>query len=126
MQNKEKIHRARKNWVDLVIVAHLEHHVQEVFTVRQRVIGVNKGETHAKAVCHCGQCGNLGNETQRLAIERLFIEHVFCIRIKSAKSCDRRNEHAHGVCVVVETINETLTHVFVNEGVMGDIEGPLV
>ena len=47
------------------------------------------------------------------------IVDVLRILVVRRERGDGRDHHAHGVCVVVESFEETLTYVFVNEGVIG-------
>ena len=74
---------------------------------------------------HCGDCRNLGNQSQHLFVERARSENIFRLWIESAKCGDSRNEHAHWVCVVMEAVNKALAHVFVNHRVMGDFVVPI-
>ena len=48
----------------------------------------------------------------------------FAPSVERAECGKSGDEHPHGVSVVVKSINETLTHVLVNEGVVGDVVMP--
>ena len=77
VQDEQGVHCASQYGVHLVVVANLEHHVQEVLAVGQRVVWHDEGETLAEAVTHCSDGGNLCYEAKNLLVECVFIEDVF-------------------------------------------------
>ena len=54
----------------------------------------------------------------------LDVEDIFCVGIKSRERAERRFKHAHRMRVVVKAVDHLLD-VFVDEGVIGDVPGPL-
>ena len=126
VENEQNIHCMGKDWVDLVLITDFEHHVEEVFAIRQSIVWRHEGEALAEAVTHGGNGWDFCNKSHYLLIERVCIEDVFCVVVESSECCYRRNEHAHWVSVVVEAIYKSLTHVFVNHGVMCDIKFPFL
>ena len=68
--------------------------------------------------------GILPIEAVGLLAARFRIENVFGVGIKRGKSGDGGNQHAHGMGVVVKSV-EKFFDAFVNEGVMRDVVGPV-
>ena len=52
------------------------------------------------------------------------IENILGVGIESPQRAQGGNEHAHRMSVVVKTVHDLLD-ALVNEGVMGDVPGPL-
>ena len=77
------------------------------------------------AIGECGERGHFTDQTIGLLAAGLRIEDMACVRIESGERRNGGNEHAHGVGIVMKAIEKFLD-AFVNEGVMGDVVGPLL
>ena len=124
VEDEEDVHRALEDRVDLVVVADLPHHREEVGGEREVVVGVVEGQADREAVAHGrdGRC--LGDQSEHLLAAGLGVAHLFRPVVEGSERCHRRDEHAHRVGVVVEAVHEALAHVLVDEGVVGDVVGP--
>ena len=71
-----------------------------------------------------GQGWHLGNESNRLTVQVLGVFNVFGVFVISRECANCRDHHAHGVSVVVETFQETLANVFMDEGMEGNFRFP--
>ncbi len=102
----------------------LPHHRQEVGGERQGVVRVDEGHAHAEPVGGGGQGGHLGDEPDDLLVAGLDVEDVLGVAVEGGQGGYRRYQHAHGVGVIVEALEEALAHVLVDEGVLGDLAFP--
>src|SRR5664280_1224649 len=100
------------------------HHGQEIGGEFQRVVRIDEGHAHAEPVGGCRQSGHLGDQADDLLVPRLDVEDVLGVEVEGGERSHRRNQHSHGMGVVVEPLEEALPHVFVNERVMGDLVLP--
>ena len=125
VEDEEDVEGALEDRVDLVL-ADLPHHVEEVGGVGELVVGEDRRHPDAEAVAVGGQRGHLGDEPQDLLVAVLDVEDVLGLGVVRRQRGDTRQEHAHGVGVVVEALHEALADVVVEEGVVDDVEGPLV
>ena len=60
-----------------------------------------------------------------MLVQVVGIKYVLRVVIKRSECSNCRDEHAHWVGVVVESIDEPLSHVLVNHRVVGDVVIPL-
>ena len=96
----------------------LPHHGEEVGGEVERVVRVDEGHAHAEAVGGGGQRGHLGDEADDLLVAGVGVEDVLGVEVERGQSGHRRDQHAHGVGVVVEALEEALAHVLVDERVV--------
>ncbi len=123
--NSTSIARARTGSALVVRLGDLPHHREEVLGEAQVVVRVDEGHAHAETVRRGGEGRHLGDEPHDLAIAHPGVGDVLRLGIERRERCDRRDEHAHRVRVVVEALEESLAHVLVDEGVVGDLAHPL-
>ena len=71
-----------------------------------------------------GERRHLANQAIGLFAARFRVKDIFCIRIERGKRGNRRNQHSHGMGVVMKTIEKFLD-AFVNKSVMCDVVGPV-
>jgi hypothetical protein len=63
---------------------------------------------------------------RRICLSRLLlVVDVLRVVVERAERAHRADEHAHRVGVVVETVDEALAHVLVDERVVDDVVVPL-
>ena len=105
-------------------LGHLPHHRQEVGCEVEGVVGVDEGHAHREAVGGGGQGGHLGDEPDDLAATRVGIEDLLGVEVERRQRRHRRHEHPHGMGVVVEALQETLSYVLVDIGVVCDLVAP--
>ena len=72
------------------------------------------------------QGGHLRDKSNDLTVEVLRVVDVLGLGVIGRECRDGGDQHTHGVCVVVETFEESLAHVLVNEGVIRDVLSPLI
>ena len=87
----------------------LPHHGEEVRREREGVVGVDEGHAHAEAVGGGGQRGHLGDQPDDLLVAGLDVEDVFGVEVEGGQRGDGRDQHAHRVGVVVESLEEALS-----------------
>ena len=104
----------------------LPHHREEVGGEGQRVVGVDEGHAHAEPVGGRRQGRHLGDQADDLLVAGFGVEDVLGVEVEGGQGGDRRYQHPHGVGVVVEALEEPLSDVLVDEGVVGDLVAPLV
>ena len=78
----------------------------------------------AEAVGGGGQGRHLGDEPDDLLVAGLGVEDVLGVEVEGRERGDGRDQHAHGVGVVVEALEEALAHVLVDERVVRDVVLP--
>ena len=124
MKNEQNVHCLFENRIELIVVADLPHHRQEVRRERNIVIRVVEREPNAKSVAHRSDCWGLSDEAKHLLVATRRIVNVFGSVIERSQRSERRNEHSHRVSVVVKTVDKALTHVFVDKRVVCDVMTP--
>ena len=102
----------------------LPEHGEEVGGEVERVVGVDEGHPDAEAVRGGGQRRHLGDQTDDLLVPGLRIEDVLGVEVEGRQRGDGRDEHAHGMGVVVEALEEALADVLVDERVVRDVVAP--
>ena len=102
----------------------LPEHGEEVGGEVERVVGVDEGHPDAEAVCGGGQRRHLGDQADDLLVPGLRVEDVLGVEIEGRQRRDGRDEHAHGVGVVVEALEEALADVLMDERVVRDVVAP--
>ena len=124
MEDEQHVHRPLEARVDFV-VADAPHHVEEVARERQRVVGVYERQADREAVAHGCERGHLRDQAQDLLVAAVLVVDVFGVVVERAERTHCAHEHAHRVCVIVESVDEALAHVLVDERVMDDVVVPL-
>ena len=124
MENEQNVHCLFKYRVELVVVTNLPHHRQEVRREGNVVVWVVERKPDTESVAHRGNCRGLSDEAKHLLVATYRVIDVFGAVIERSQRSERGNEHSHRVSVVVETVDKTLTHVFVNERVVRDVMAP--
>ncbi len=107
-------------------LGHLPHHREEVAGEVEGVVGIDEGHAHREAVGGGGQGGHLGDEPDDLATAGLGVEDLLGVEIERRERRHRGDEHPHGMGVVVEPLEEPLSYVLVDVGVLGDLVSPSV
>ena len=105
-------------------LGHLPEHGEEVVGEVEGVVGIDERHAHAEAVGGGGQRRHFGDEADDLLVARLGIEDLLGVEVEGREGGDGRDQHAHGMGVVVEALQEALAHVLVDEGVVGDLVAP--
>ncbi|MCY1441084.1 hypothetical protein D9M71_573870 [compost metagenome] len=95
----------------------VEHHVQEVFRVRQVVARVHHGLAHGVLVNHRGQGRHLGNQTDRGDFAVLRVIDVQRVMVERRQGADHAAHDGHRVGVAAEAVEEGL-QLLVNHGVV--------
>ena len=102
-----------------------EKHVQKISRIAELVIGVNKGHAQRMAISKGGDGGHLADQAVGLFLAGFLAEDVFGVVIESGERRDGRDHHAHGMGIVVKTVQKLLD-TFVDEGVMADMPSPVL
>src|SRR3954447_13879564 len=123
MQDEEHIQRLRDPRIRLVAALHLEQHREEVLGVVELVVGIDIREAHAVAIGPGREGGDLGDQPDRRHVALLRVVDVLRVRIEGRERADVRQQHAHRVGVVAESLVQLLD-VLVGEGVVGDVVDP--
>ena len=126
VENQEDFHRLVQRRVDLVRVADLEHHVQEVRRVIERVVGEDVGQTHGVAVRRGGHGWHLGDQPHDLFHADVRIVDVFGFGVEGRKTSDAGGEQPHRMRVVVVRVVHPGAELLVKEGVVGDLVDPRI
>ena len=125
VEDEQDVERLGQHRVGLEAgLGHLPHHREEVGREVELVVGVDEGHPHAEPVGRRGQGGHLGDEPDDLLVARDRVEDLLGVEIEGRQGGHRRDQHPHGVGVVVEPLEEPLAHVLVDEGVHGDLALP--
>ena len=126
MQDEENVEGLGQNRVGFIVrLGDSPHHRKEVRGEVEAVVWVDERHANAVAVCASGNGRHLGDQANDLLLTTFEIEDVLRVGVEGGKCGKGRNKDAHGVSVVVEALHEALAHVFVNEGVVGDLVGPI-
>jgi len=75
-------------------------------------------------VSKCGNRRHFRNQPVNLFPTRFFIEDVLGVGIERRKCAQRRDQNSHRMRVVMKAIHHLL-NALVDEGVMGDVPGPV-
>ena len=126
VEDEQHVHRPLEHRIELVPVADLPHHLQEVARVRQAVVRVVERQPDREAVAHRGDRRRLGDQPQDLLLAGLLVEDLLRVVVERPERRDCRHEHAHRVGVVVEPVDEPLAHVLVDVRVVRDVGRPLL
>ena len=116
--------RARTGSASNLRLGHLPEHGEEVGREVERVVGVDEGHADAEAVRGGRQRRHLGDQADDLLVAGLGVEDVLGVEIEGGQGGDGRDEHPHGMGVVVEALEEALADVLVDERVVGDVVPP--
>ncbi|CAB4564508.1 unannotated protein [freshwater metagenome] len=126
MQDEENVEGLGQNRVGFIVrLGDSPHHRKEVRGEVEAVVGVDERHADAVTVCTSGDGRHLGDQANDLLLTTFEVEDVLGVGVEGGKRSKGRNEDAHGVSVVVESLHETLAHVFVNERVVGDLVRPI-
>ncbi len=126
VEDEEDVERPGQRRVGVVArLGDLPHHRQEVGGEVEAVVGVDERHAGREAVGARGQRRHLGHEPDGLAQHVVAVE-VLRLRVEGREGRHGRDEHAHGVGVVVEALHEPLPHVLVDERVVRDVIAPLL
>ena len=126
VENQEDFHRLVQRRVDLVGVADLEHHVQEVRRVVERVVGEHVGQAHCVAVRRGRHGRHLGDQAHDLLHADVGIVDVLGLGVEGRQTGDARGEQTHWMRVVVVRVVHPGAELFVKEGVVGDLMDPRI
>ena len=126
VQDPEDVEGALEPRVGLVLhLGHLEHHREEVAGVGQVVVRIDVREPEVVPVGEGGERRHLRDQPHRRHVALDLVVDLLRVRIEGGERADRREQHPHRVGVVAEALDELLD-VLVDEGVVGDLEDPLV
>ena len=118
VEDEDPVHCLGKRRADRFDLARrVEHHVQEVFCVRQVVTRVHHGLAHGVLVNHCGQGRHLGNQADRGDFAMLRVIDVEGVVIEGRQGADHTAHDGHRVGVATEAVEERL-QLLVNHGVV--------
>ena len=126
VKNPEDVEGALEPRVGLVLhLGHLEHHREEVAGVGQVVVRIHVREPEVVPVREGGERRHLRDQPDRGHVTLELVVDPLRLRIEGRERADGGEQHAHRVGVVAEALHELLD-VLVDEGVVGDLEDPLV
>src|SRR3954466_9276664 len=126
VQDEQDVERALEPGVRLVLeLGHLVHHVQEVAGIGQVVVRIDVRLAHGVPVGEGGERRPLRQQPDDLHVPELGVLDLGRLGIEGREGADGRQQHAHGVRVVAESLHEALD-VLVHERVDGDLVDPLV
>ena len=126
VQDPEHVERLLEPRVRLVLdLGHLEHHREEVAGVGQVVVRIDVGQPEVVAVGERGQRRHLGDQAHGGHVPLLLVVDVLGVGVEGRQGAGGGEQHPHRVGVVAEALDELLD-VLVDEGVVGDLEDPLV
>ena len=126
VQDPEHVERLLEPRVRLVLdLRHLEHHREEVAGVGQVVVRIDVRQPEVVAVGERGQRRHLGDQPHGGHVALLVVVDVLGVRVEGRQRAGGGEQHPHRVGVVAEALHELLD-VLVDEGVVGDLEDPLV
>jgi hypothetical protein len=77
------------------------------------------------AIGECGQGRHFADQTVSLILPRFDVEDFFRLGIKSRKRPHRADQHAHGMGLMMKTIDDFL-YVLMNNGMIRNIVGPVL
>ena len=124
VEDEEDVERPGEPRVGLVLdLGHLEQHREEVLGVGEVVVRIDVGQAHVVPVGERGERRHLGDQPDRRHVALLGVVDVLRVGVEGREGADRGEQHAHRVGVVAEALDELLD-VLVDEGVVGDVEGP--
>ena len=103
----------------------LPHHREEVGAEVEAVVGVDEGHPDAEAVRGSGERRHLGDQPDHLLVQDGCVRDVLGVEVEGAQRGDRGDHHPHRMGVVVEALQEALSDVLVDEGVVRDVVRPL-
>ena len=127
MQDEKSVHCPCENGVGVKAgLGRFPHHRQEVGGEAEGVVRVDKRHPHAEAVGRGRERRHFRDQPDNLLVADVRIEDLLGLGVEGGQRRDGRDEHPHGMGVVVETLEETLAHVLVNKGVVGDLLDPVV
>ena len=125
VQNEKNIQGALQRGIRPVLgFGSPEQHVQEISRVAEIVVGVDIRHAQRVTVGKSSNRRHLANQAVGLLLARLGTEDVFRVVIERGERGDGGNSHAHGMGVVVKAIEKFLD-ALMDEGVMGDVVGPI-
>jgi len=126
VQNEKNVQSALESGIRPVLrFGSPEQHVQEISRVAQIIVGVDIGHAQRVPVGKSSNRRHLADQAVGLLLARLGAEDVFRVVIEGGERGDSGNSHAHGMSVVVKPIEKFLD-AFMDEGVMGDVVGPIL
>jgi hypothetical protein len=109
MQDEEHIDRALQHGIGCVFrFGHLPEHAEEVAREGQVVVRIYERQPAAVAIGEGGDRRHLGDKAPGLQLARSRIVDVSCVRVVRRERADGADEHAHGMGIVVEAIDELL------------------
>ena len=118
VQDEDAVQSALQHGVhDVLFARHAKHHAQEVARVRQIVLGVLEGLTHAVFVCHGHQSWHFGNQANGRNFTVLWIVNVGAVVIEGRQSAHQTSQHSHRVSITAEAAQEKL-HLLIHHGVV--------
>ena len=94
-----------------------EHHVQEVFRVVQRIIGIHKGLADREFVAHGRQRGHFGDQAESRDLAMVLVGDIQGIVIEGRERADHAAHNGHGVRVAAEAVEEG-AYLLMNHGVV--------
>src|SRR5688500_10341395 len=106
MQYEENLESALKHLVRLMAPADTEGHVDAVADVAQIVPGKLVGQSAGVAKSERGDGGQLGQQAHPLQITIGRIVDVLGVGVEGGKRAYHAQQHAHGVGVVAEALQE--------------------
>ena len=124
VQDEEQVERLLERRVRLVVrLMHAEHHREQIPGVAQLVLGIDVGITERVPVREGGERWHFSEQPVDLELSRSEIIHPAGVGIERRQRGHGAGQHAHGVRVVTEAVEEFLD-VLVQERVNGDLVLP--
>ncbi|MNS78839.1 hypothetical protein D3C72_1124700 [compost metagenome] len=118
MEDEDPVHGLGEHRADRFDLARgVEHHVQEVFRVRQVVARVHHGLAHGVLVHHRRQGRHLGDQANRGDFAVLRVIDVQRVVVERRQGADHTAHDGHRVGVAAEAVEEGL-QLLVNHGVV--------
>ena len=111
VQDEQHVERPRQRRIGVVAgLGHLPEHRQEGGE-GQRVVRVDEGHPDAEPMTGGSERRHLGDQPDDLLQAVLGVVDVLGVEIEGRECRDRRDQHPHGMGVVVEALEEPLAHV---------------
>ncbi len=109
----------------IAVFSRAKEHVQKIAGIAELIVGIHERHAERMTIGEGRDRGHLANQAIGLLLARLSVKNFLGIVIESGERGDRGNHHAHGVGVIVKSVEKFLD-ALVNEGVVSDVVRPFL